>query len=496
MRRVDVGPELALRIVTVLGTIGAVVALLLLGVRATEQFDPSWDSLAYHLPFAALRAGIDISFEIPQTLVDLYNGAPPLPELLQGLIWRITGSVSATGLASYLALVGFAVWTSRMLRAPFWLVVLIPLTAPLVIIHATASYVDLITGVFFATGAITAIYLWLFPGRGTKFLLAGGLLALAAAFWSKYTVLPFAAALFLLYVPIGLDVAIVKGWNRRNTLAMIGVILLIAALPYLKNLLEYGNPVWPFRAPLVGSLFPYTFDNDHPSRPPSLVEATSVEAFVRSLFEIGLPSEYAHRTRWSIDSGGSVGEAFRMGGFWFVGVIVYLGTMLALLVTTVGRRGRVVAAVVVVTLVLVALIPQANELRYWMFIPLVWAGVIGMLFHKIVARSKMGAAAFGILVILMFGYMASENRVYYKAGGYTYLDAARATGARDYWTELEVGQTYCTVGMAQIPFLLTGPSLRRYEIIVRSSPELCPPDSLLLTPEGVSTLPTEPAPDG
>ena len=494
MKRIELGPESVLRAIALVGTIVAALALIVLGIRATEHFDPSWDSLAYHLPFAAQRAGVDISYEMNERLQVLYDGAPPLPELLQGLVWRLTHSVSATGLASYAALTGFVAWCAWMLRTPLWIVTLISLTAPLVIIHATASYVDLITGSFFAAGAVTAIYLWLFPERGSKIHLIGGLLALAAALWSKYTVTPFAGVLFLLYVPVALNVADTKGWSRRNTLALVGLFLLISALPYLKNLVVYGNPFWPFRAPVLGSFFPYEFHNDAPSRPPGLAHASSIEAFFRSLFEIGLPFDYETRRRWTIDAGGSVGEAFRMGGFWYLGVIVYLGTMLTLLVTTVGRRGRVVAVAVLATLLLVALIPQANELRYWMFIPLVWAGVIGMLFHKIVERSRVVASAFGVIVIVMFGYMVLENRSYYDTGGYTYIDAARATGARAWWSELQTDETYCAVGMAQIPLLLTGPSLNKFEIVERHEPASCPPGSLLLTPEGISALPTDTPP--
>lgn len=265
--------------------------------------------------------------------------------------------------------------------------------------------------------------------------------------------------------------------------AVIGIIGVVAALPYLRNLLEFGNPFWPFRAPVMGSLFRYIYDNDSPSRPPGLASASSVEAFVRSLLEIDLPTRYEFRTRWAIDSGGNVGEAFRMGGFWYIGVVVYLGTMLTLL-GSVGRRGRVVALAALVTLGLIALIPQSNELRYWLFIPLMWAAVIGMLFDRIVARSKLVAAVFGIVVISMAGYMVLENRVYYSPRPYGWMDAARAMGAVDWWPQLASGEVYCAVGMSPLPLLLTGPTQSEYYIVDRMTPESCPDESTLLTSEG------------
>ena len=492
MKRYYMLPEVVLRAVVIAGTVVALAAMLVLGIRALSHFDPSWDSLAYHLPFAAGRAGIHISFEMDDYLVDLYNGAPPLPELLQGLVWRVTKSVSATGLASFLAFAAFVGWCNRLLRTPLWLVVLIPLTAPLIIIHVTATYADLITNAFFAIAAATAIYMWLFPGGATKLHLVGGLLALAAAYWSKYTVVPFASILFVLYVPIALRAGEVNGWSRRWVAAVIGFALLIAAVPYLKNLLEFGNPFWPVKAPFIGSLFPYQTAVDQTSRPANLANATSIEAFVRSLLEVGSPPDYERRARWTIDMGGNVGNSFRMGGFWYLGVVVYLGTMLALLWTLAGRRGRVVALAAVVALLLVALVPQANELRYWMFIPMVWAAVIGMLYHKLADKSRMVASLFGIVVIVMFGYMVTENRHYYDTKGYSLRDAARETGAQGWWAQMEADRTYCAVGMNQLPLLLTGPTLNRFEVVARSGPETCPPDSLLLTPEGISELPPKP----
>ena len=387
--------------------------MAILGLRAANHFDPSWDSLAYHLPFAAYRAGVDIPFHLDDGLIALYEGAPPLPELAMGVIWRLTDSVASVGLGNYLALALFVGWCGLVLRASFWVVTLVSLSAPLVIIHTSVAYIDLLTNAFLAVGAATLVYLWLFPERATRLMLVGGLLGLAAACWSKYTMTPFAGVLFLLYVPVAWRTLVALRWKRTVTLVVIVGVAAVAAMPYIRNLVEYGNPFWPFRTPLIGSLFPYLFDNDSPSRPPGLAQASSIEAFVRSLFEIDLPWSYAARARWSIDSGGDVGEAYRMGGFWGLGSLFFLLAMLGLLWAH-GRRGHVVAIGALVTLGLVALVPQSNELRYWMFIPLMWAAIIGMLFRPLAARRTALATALGIAIIGMFTYMVVENRTYYS----------------------------------------------------------------------------------
>ena len=124
-----------------------------------------------------------------------------------------------------------------------------------------------------------------------------------------------------------------------------------------------------------------------------------------------------------------------------------------------------------------------------MFIPLVWAAVVAMLFHRIVARSKVVATVFGIVVIVMFGHMVLENRPHYSRRVFDYGDAASITGAAGWWPQLESGEVYCTVGIAKIPFMMTGPTLTEYEIVERTSPDLCPAGSLLVTPEGISESP-------
>ena len=485
MRRPIVWSELALQGVILVGTVIALVMLGRLGIRATEHFDPAWDSMAYHYPFISLRLGIDLPFEMSDHLQPLYDGAPPLADWVQGLIWRITGSMATTGLANYLAFLAFAIWSNRMLRAPFWLVVLISLSAPMVIIHSTVTYVDLFSNVFLAIGAATVVYMWLFPGRVSKGHLVGGLLALAAACWSKYTMTPFAGVLFLAYLPVALGSGGAMGWRSRSILIVILLGMGLASIPYLRNLVEFGNPFWPMRPPVLGSLFPSIWGMESPSRPEGLTQAPSYEAFLRSLFEIGVPTDYPNRPRWTLGQGDTAGPGFRMGGFWNIGVVVYLTAALLMLVGFCRRRGVVAAIGFLASLAMVALVPQANELRYFMFIPLLWAAIIGMLYHRLVDWKPPAAALFGVMVIVMFWYMAMENRMYLTPSSYQWSDAARATGAEAYWPELERGKDYCAVGMMPISLLLTGPTASEYHIIDRMTAEGCPEGAIRITREGI-----------
>ena len=48
-----------------------------------------WDAWWYHIPFAAKRAGLGVPYQMPPLIQDRYNGFPPLPEFLQGALWRL-----------------------------------------------------------------------------------------------------------------------------------------------------------------------------------------------------------------------------------------------------------------------------------------------------------------------------------------------------------------------------------------------------------------------
>ncbi len=166
---------------------------------------------------------------------------------------------------------------------------------------------------------------------------------------------------------------------------------LLAASPYIKNWAVYGNPFWPVRVPFAGNAFPYVVDSvavGANAQRPAAMKGRQVVVFVNSLFEIGHPTEYKDRARWIIDQGGAT-TAFRMGGFWGNGVIYYLLATLVLFVLHDRRRGIVAGVSIVAVLGFVAVLPQSNELRYYLFLPLSWAAAIRMTFPSLQARRRV-----------------------------------------------------------------------------------------------------------
>jgi MFS family permease len=471
----------------------AIVALADLAVRSAILLDPyGYDSFFYHLPFAAARAGVPLPYDMNDTMRARFDAFPPLPELVQGLLWRITGSVNATGVVNFIAFGAFLVYAQKVFRAPIWLVSLISLTAPLVLIHTTVDYVDLFGNAWLAIGVTSILFAYLFPERRSRAVVIGGLAGLALAAWTKYTLVPVVIVAF-----IGLAVMVIRSptafrFSRRQAAGVILVFAVLASAPYVKNLAVYGNPFWPFRVPFVGSLFPYTFDptvarEDHPiDRPPQLKDAPQLEVFVESLFETRNPLRYEDRPRWILDQfQWSPANAHRMGGFWGIGTAIFLVLSAGMMIAYRRRAGIIASLAGVALLLFVGVLPQSNELRYFMFIPLTWAATIGMLFKPIQTRFPRVATGILALVLVLFGYIVTENWLYYQPVPIGIPAVAKIWGADEFWPLLDPDQTYCAVYMYPLGFLLTGPTLSEFSIVDRSEASLCPPGTIIITREGI-----------
>lgn len=460
----------------------ALVALVDLGLRAALRLNLRWDTFAYHLPFAARLGGLKIPYEMNDLLRPTFGAYPILPELLQGLLWRITGSINATGVINYLAFAVFLVFAQRAWRAPFWLVALVSLTAPLVVIHLSSSYVDLFGNAFLALGVCSCLALYLEPDAARPVLVYGAPAALAAAAWSKYLLAPLAGLSFVLLAFLLLERPQIAGLRRRHVAGYCVALALVASAPYVKNWIVFGNPFWPLRVPLVGDWFPYTNDALRGAlhqRPATHVGSGPIQLFLASLFEIDQPTSYPNRLRWVLDQGGT-SAGFRMGGYWGVAAGIYSLLVAAMLGVCHGRRGWAMAVLLMAGTIAFGLVPQAHELRYYMFIPLSGAGIVAMLYPRL-ARSSPGAAmALLALVLGLFVHMLIENAPHYLVSRVDGREAARQWGASRFWPELEHGKVYCAVDMLPIGMLLTGPTLSEYVIIDRSRAELCPPGSVLL----------------
>jgi hypothetical protein len=469
-----------------------VLALLILSLRSIFRFDGHFDSLVYHLAFAAERAGVPFSYDMNDSFRYWYEGFPPLADFAQGILWRLSGTIQATVVTGLLVFLGLLYYSHRYLRAPFWLVAMISLSAPLVIIHSTSNYIDLFGNCFLALGFVSALSLFLFPGRDPRIIYVTGLTGLAAAMCSKFLLVPLAGIGFLFFL-----VMIVSSkrpiFHRRSlTFAVFGILAAVALMPYVLNFIRYDNPFWPVRVPFFGKWFPYMIDGEAlgaaSNRPSNMLTASRLKLFVHSLLEIGHPTSYDYRPRWLLDQGNPPTTnqvAFRMGGFWGIGFITYFTSMISLLIAYAGRRGIIAAASFVLLLLVASQIPQSHELRYFLFFPLCWAITIGMFYPKLSVRQPN--VSFGMLAVFLgfFLYMAWENRAHYRVEHFNYAAVAGTYGLVPWWDKLDPKETYCVVGMVPAGIFMSGPTLKEFKIFDRSNSSKCPLNSYVITFEGL-----------
>jgi hypothetical protein len=259
---------------------------------------------------------------------------------------------------------------------------------------------------------------------------------------------------------------------------------LVAAAPYIKNLIVYHNPFWPVTAPVVWRFFPYTEDLRNltaEQKPSGLKNVSEFKLFFHSLLEINHPTHYAWRERWTVDQGRAA-VAYRMGGFWNVAVITANAAIALLALLWNRRKGLMLIGAMAALLCFVALLTQAHALRYYQFLPLTWAATIGMLLPRV--RRGYPAITLMILLVLLteFVYVSRINRSYYSVSRLDYRDVAWIWGVTQRWETLDRTKVYCAVGFEPSTMMLTGPTMSEFHIIERTDARDCPADATFLKP--------------
>jgi hypothetical protein len=463
------------RPVELAGAALSLCAMAMLALRAALRLETRWDTFAYHLPFAALRGGLHIPYELTPYLMECFHGFPPLPEFLQGVLWRLTGSMNATGVVNYLAFALFLFFAWRRLHARLWAVAALSLTAPMVLIHAASSYVDLFGNSLLAIGVSAFLAMSLFDRWLDAPLLNWGLAGLAGAAWSKFTTMPAVLLVFLCF--LGVYAWRARDRSFRRLLFRVLLLFCVALLPYVKNIALYGNPTWPGGIPALKGRIPTLTDTGamrDSQSPPPLKNLSQSGLFFHSLFEIDHPTSYPDRERWIIDQG-NAWMAYRSGGFWAVGVVTAALAAILLGFLSRPRNGFLVAGSIAVLWCFTSVLPQSHELRYFLFLPLTVAATVGMLIPRVRAGYPATVLAILCVVLCQFVWISKVNRSYYRVERVGYLQAAETWGASAYWKEMQPGKTYCAVGFEPIGFMLTGPTLHEFHIVDRKEAESCPP---------------------
>ncbi|MFO0664016.1 MAG: hypothetical protein U0174_08695 [Polyangiaceae bacterium] len=368
---------------------------------ASHDVSQAWDSGYYHLPFAARLGGVltEREYVFGPDNAARFAGFPLLGELIQGVLWRMFRRPEAANFAALASLPLFALSIRGLVprdgrastpsRAPFGSLVLVLLGIPLVMTHATSTYVDLPASLALSSALLRTTLL---PSKrlGKAASISCSLLLLAISTNMRLQHLP--PALFVLCVLVA------RLWRAhsggatfsRKSLAPFLLVALVFFVP-LKNVALHGNPVYPVELSLFGRALPFT-ETRYSSSPVWLEHASQPVRFVLSLLEVGLPS-FGEPNRYSIDQWTPPSHpGYRMGGSFGVGMVVHLALVSWCVCALRGPIRQRLVVVLGTFTVLTSLMPQSHELRYTLYFPITLATLTVLLGARALPRLSTLAA--------------------------------------------------------------------------------------------------------
>ncbi|QSZ27767.1 hypothetical protein ACETAC_02385 [Aceticella autotrophica] len=353
----------------------ALIAISLLIIRSISVADISWDSLSYHLPFAAMRVGLlsPHNFVLPEYLIASYNGFPSAIYYLKGLLWLITGRPEAVQLVSILSIILFALFTKKTLNVSAEWIVIGILSIPLIQIGASANMVDVPANMGMAMVALSLYKLLIKTNEITKQDFIWLLVACLIASGSKPQSIIVGNVIFGSYVVVFLLLRKKFRLEYSNLKALKSAIFWLIlcgfaiSYPALLNTYRYGNPIYPM-ALNIGSLHlqgVYTATNWQ--EPAYLNSLPQVIRWLLSVLEF-----HAYDLRpipYSIDQGNVPlsSKSFRMGGYFLP--LILMSLFVIMLSTKRMRRDyarRGLLFLFCIT-IFVSSLPGSNELRYYSF---------------------------------------------------------------------------------------------------------------------------------
>jgi len=386
-----------------------------------------YDSWWYHLPFSSMIwniGGGSDNFHLDIILHDRFIGFPMLWETIQGLVWRLTGSLRLIVLPQIIFCLLYLRYIHDNFQIPSAWVIYGFFACPMLLIHFEATYVDLACGL-----AVALMFLGLtllaadsqnnvarHPWRR-----AFGIVVMAAIAGNiKYQGLLACLALSAL---IMITTLIIPGIRTRSRIFVVVILLianLAAATTVISNLVYHGNPFYPFTVQVFGR--PIFDGPESPSggaEPPSYLLSESREVslpgpinFVLSATELdwvlrGVAPWY------NVDavSGRSPrrGPPSRTGGWGGTYFLINLGLLAFQAIRfhkLADQRQKALVLNTVLFFIITACLPRAHELRYWLYLPLVLMPV-NLRFLRIQLGKDNVPIHIAILAVALYGIALS-----------------------------------------------------------------------------------------
>ncbi|PSB10824.1 hypothetical protein C7B62_07800 [Pleurocapsa sp. CCALA 161] len=346
-----------------------IVAILLKAVLDVDNnYDPGW----YHIPFAGRIWGI-----LPRSMFigdekwfePRFDGFPLLAHFLQGFFWRITGRMQSTNLVSFLSVIGYLFFLKKFFRVPLYLSAIALFSIPLVLTHASTSFVDLLGNIGTSILVMMSYRFYQNQQLPTKSELFVAFLGAAIAVNTKTQLQPL---VFVILIITGIRLCWL--WRRHQvavkqlikivTVALLASVIIFASP--IKNTVLYGNPLYPIKIQIAGKVL------NHKLSPEAYEEGNRQLNWLKSVLDINTP------IAWTADQWSDEVERNRRGGFFGAYVLFNFLLLLGFFVRELIQNKSVPksdrsqsAKLALLTAIAMSLpplnFPQSHELRYFMY---------------------------------------------------------------------------------------------------------------------------------
>jgi hypothetical protein len=441
--------------------LAAVALLVSTALAAVHDASQAWDVWYYHMPFAARLAGIvgPEAYLFHPSNEARFAGFPLLGELLQGLVWRLSGRPEAANLVAFASIPLFALFLRKKFGVPAHLSVLALFAIPLVHVHATSSYVDLPANAALAVLVLVAIQAWAQaePPAARALVLAGVCAAIAV---NTKTLLQPLVILALLAILARALPHLVRTRAKATLAVVVFALPFVFATP-LKNLASHHNPWYPVEVRVAGHVFPGP-DGPYHSSPEWLARAAQPVRFAASVLELGV-RPLTDRRRWTVDQWTPHDhDGYRMGGYFGAYVVVLLALFASRFMRERAREVRAAGIGFAAFTAVVAWMPQSHELRYYM----AWMIVLVALNLWLACRPGARAESVSIVTVIALAVVLVVTRgSYVWPTGSTFAELVHDKTSEELLSRVRDGDRIC-VDRPPFTFLWAAPfhGSRRYTV--------------------------------
>ena len=288
-----------------------------------------------------------------------------MAHFLQGLLWRITGRIQSTNLVGFFAITSYFIFLKSYFQIPLYLSAIALFSIPLVLTHASASFVDLLGNV---GTSILVMMTYSFYKNKELPNFPELLIAFIGAAIAANTKTQLQPLVFVILIVLGIRLA--WYWQQKPSVNLIKTVsiallatIIIFATP-VKNTVVYGNPLYPIKIQVGGIVL------NHKLSPDAYEEGNRQLNWLMSISEINAPENWT-TDQWSGDPNRS-----RRGGFFGAYVVFNLLLLVGFavrefIVNKSNQNSDRQARVALLTAIAMSLVPlnfpQSHELRYFMY---------------------------------------------------------------------------------------------------------------------------------